>query len=201
MALRRAGFILLALPASACSVGLGTSLGVGKAGRDTLDRVAMPFADPAIAVEAAPVSSSTTFFALRSAVALGYKLGASVSYGAGLAEVRARSVETSSQRITADVSDRFAVALTYRVPLPWNLTSDAYVEFGQSMITHVANLGGPEQTYQAGIQIGSCCVVARVGAFVEIGELGETQSYAAQGLVFSLALYFSGDGFSLNEAK
>jgi hypothetical protein len=199
--LRRAGLILLALPASACSVGLGTSLSTGKAGRDTLDRVAMPFADPAIAVEAAPVSSSTTFFTLRSAVALGYNFGASVSYGAGLTEVRARSAETSSERITADLSDRFAVALTYRLPLPWTLTSDAYFEFGQSMITHVANLGGPEQTYEAGIQVGSCCVSARVGAFVEIGELGETQSYAAQGLVFSLALHLSGNGVSLSEAK
>ncbi len=161
----------------------------------------MPFADPAIAVESAPVSSSTTFLALRSAVALGYNLGASVSYGVGLAEVRARSVETSSERITADLSDRFAVALTYRLPLPWNLSSDAYFEFGQSMITHVANLGGPEQTYEAGIQVGSCCVAARVGAFVEIGELGETQSYAAQGLVFSLAVNFSGDSLSRSEDK
>ncbi len=200
--MRRAGFILLALPASACSLGLGTSLSTGKAGRDTLDRVARPFADPAIAVESAPVSSSTTFLALRASGALGYNLTASISYGAGIAEVRARSVETASARISADISDRLAAAIAYRLPLPWTLTSDAYFEFGQSMITHVANLGGPEQTYEGGIQVGSCCVTARVGAFVEIGELGETQSYAAQGLVFSLALHLSGTGgFRLNEAK
>ncbi len=161
----------------------------------------MPFADPAIAAESAPVSSSTTFLALRAATSLGYDLGVSVSYGVGLAEVRARSVETSSERITADLSDRLAVALTYRLPLPWTLASDAYVEFGQSMITHVANLGGPEQTYEAGIQVGSCCVMARVGAFIEIGELGETQAYAAQGLIFSLAVHLSGNGVSYNEAK